>query len=180
LQRKYKLPVRQFVIYLGNQRPVMRTQLPEEQIITGYELRNIQEYDYEQLVLSDIPQEIILAIPGDFHGEQPEKVIRQILERLLQISQGKLELQKYVRQLNMLSRLRKLQVETTKITAAMPIQLDFDVETDILYQQGIEQEKKEAITEMLKDGFLSLEQIAKYQRTSVEEVQEIKAALEKQ
>ncbi len=210
LQRKYKLPVRQFVIYLGSQRPTMQTELPADQRIIGFELRNIQEYRYEQLMLSDIPQEIILAILGDFHGEHPEKVIRQILERLYQISQGKLELEKYVRQLNTLSKLRKLSEQSIKISESMPLILDYDIETDYAYQrglqkgveqgieqgieqgveqgveqgieQGIEQgvwlEKKEAIIEMLKDGFLSIEQIAKYQRISEEEVLAIKQELE--
>jgi len=190
LQRKYQLPVRQFVIYLGSQPMTMKTQLPPEQQIVGFELRNIQAYRYEQLAWSNTPQEIILAILGDFHGETPEVVIQQIIDRLLQVVHGKLELQKYVRQLNILSGLRKLQDETIKITQDMQVEFDFDVEKDILYkrglqkgveegleqglEQGIEQEKVEGTIEMLKDGVLIIEQIAKYQRISVEEVLQIK------
>lgn len=186
LQRKYKLSVRQFVIYLGSQPVTMKTQLSPEQQIVGFELWNILEHPYEDLLLSDVPQEIILAILGDFHGEAPEEVIRKIIGRLQQVIQGNLKLQKFVKQLNMLSRLRKLQDETIKITQGMPVEFDFDIELDVFYkqgiergiergiEQGIEQEKVEGTIEMLKDGFLTLEQIAKYQRISLEEVLQIK------
>jgi predicted transposase/invertase (TIGR01784 family) len=191
LQRKYQLPVRQFVIYLGSQPVKMQTQLPKEQQITGFELYNVLDYPYENLLLSEIPQEIILAILGDFHGEAPQEVIQKILGRLQEVISGNLKLQKFVRQLNMLSGLRKLQDETIKITEGMPVEFDFDIEKDILYkrgrqegveqgieqgvEQGIEQEKVRATIKMLKDDFLTLEQIAKYQDISVEEVLQIKA-----
>ncbi len=188
LQRKYKLPVRQFVIYMGSQPLTMKTQLPENQQIIGFDVYSIQASNYERLMLSDVPQEIVLAILGDFHGEAPEKVIRQIVARLQKVSENKsqLELEKYVRQLNVLSGLRKLQTLTTKITAAMPILLDFDIETDRLYkrgveqgiEQGVEQIQKSAIVKMLEDDILTMEQIAAYLSVSVEMVEQIKAELE--
>lgn len=188
LQRKYKLPVRQFVIYMGSQPLTMKTQLPENQQFIGFDIYNIQAYDYERLILSEVPQEIVLAILGDFHGEAPEKVIWQIVARLQKVSENKsqLELEKYIRQLNVLSGLRKLQTLTTKITAAMPILLDYDIETDRLYkrgieqgiEQGVEQIQKSAIVKMLEDDFLTIEQIAAYLSVSVEMVEQIKAELE--
>ena len=42
LQRKHRLPVRQFVIYLGDDMPKMRTILDPEEQITGFELYNIR------------------------------------------------------------------------------------------------------------------------------------------
>jgi DNA-directed RNA polymerase specialized sigma subunit len=56
----------------------------------------------------------------------------------------------------------------------MLIEFDFDIEADFFYQQGVHQEKVDAIIEMLKDGVLTIEQIAKYQRISIDEVLEIK------
>jgi hypothetical protein len=191
LQRKYQLPVRQFLIYLGNQPVTMQTQLPEQQHITGFELWNIQEYRYENLVWSDVPEEILLAILGDFHGEAPEKVILQIVNRLEQIVAGKLELQKFIRQLNILSGLRKLQEETTKITEDMTVEFEYDLEKDIFYKRGLQEgieegweEGREAlqrsvITNMLQSGILTIEQIADFSGASVEMVQAIQAELDR-
>ncbi len=46
LRRKYRLPVRQFVIYLGQKASVMQTQLGPEEVFTGFTLRSLRDYDY--------------------------------------------------------------------------------------------------------------------------------------
>ncbi len=54
----------------------------------------------------------------------------------------------------------------------MPI--EFDIESDVIYQrgrkQGKEEGKKAMIVEMLTDGTLSLAKIASYAKTSIEDV----------
>jgi hypothetical protein len=52
------------------------------------------------------------------------------------LSKNKSELSRYLKQLAILARLRKLEALTVKITEEMPIV--YDIETDYLYLQGVE------------------------------------------
>ena len=55
LQRKYGIPVRQVVIYLGSEKPKMRTQLSEEEQITGFELKDIRDFPTQSTLPKGIP-----------------------------------------------------------------------------------------------------------------------------
>jgi hypothetical protein len=66
LRRKYRLPVRQFVIYLGQKASAMQTQLAPEEVFTGFTLQSLRDYDYQSLLASDVPEEIILAVLSNF------------------------------------------------------------------------------------------------------------------
>lgn len=183
-QEIYKLPVKQFVFYLGQRPPKMVNRIsdliPGDENNFTYSLINTQQYDYERLIASLIPEEIIFAILGDFKNEQAEKIVSNILNRLWQISPDKKKLQRYIQQLLVLSKLRNLEAETLKQTEAMPI--EFDINKDVIYQkgksegkseglsEGLSEGKKIVIVEMLKDGTLSLQKIATYAKVSVDEV----------
>ena len=171
-QEIYRLLVEQFVFYLGQKAPKMVSRIadliPGDENNFSFSLVNTQQYDYQSLINSRIPEEIIFAIVGDFKNEQPEKIVNDILKRLLQISQNKKKLQRYIQQLLVLSKLRNLEAETLKQTEAMPI--EFDISKDVVYQKGKLEAKKTMITEMLKDGSLPLEKIAAYASVTVDEV----------
>ena len=47
LQRKYRIPVRQFVIYLGRTKPKMRTDLLEKDKISGFVLVDIADIPFQ-------------------------------------------------------------------------------------------------------------------------------------
>ncbi len=195
LQELHKLPVSQFVVYLGQKTPTMKTSIAE--LIFGddnnfqFELINIHNYDHEQLLASNIPEEILLAVLGDFKNESPEKVVGSILNRLVATSQNTSKLQRYVRQLVVMAKLRNLQHSTLQTIEKMPI--EFDLESDVIYQRGKQEgiqegiqegkqegkqegrveEKRELIIEMLRDGALSIEKIAAYAHASVEFVKNL-------
>ena len=179
LQEVYQLPLRQFVVYLGQKNPTMKTSIaaliPGDDNNFRYDLINIHNYHYEHLISSDIPEEILLAILGDFQNESPESVVARILERLLATSKDTLKLQRYVRQLVVMSKLRNLQNRTLQNIEKMPI--EFDIEDDVIYQRGKKEEREEMITEMLRDGALSTEKIAAYAKVPVEYVQQLRQAL---
>jgi predicted transposase/invertase (TIGR01784 family) len=183
-QEIYRLPVKQFVFYLGRKKPKMVSRIanliPGDENNFAFSLINTQRYDYRNLLESQIPEEIIFAILGDFKNEHAEKIVSNILKRLIQISPDKKKIQRYVQQLLVLSKLRNLEAETLKQTEAMPI--EFDINKDVVYQkgkaegrsegrsEGLSEGKKMVIVEMLKDGSLSLQKIATYARVSVDEV----------
>ena len=142
LMHKYGLPVKQFVIYLGNPKLSMKNDLQqfmpaENEIRFSYNLLNIKDFESEKLLESDIPEEIILAILGNYPKKDAVKIIQQIIKRLQQVAKNKIELQRCIRQLSILSKLRNLQDETIKNIEAMPIH--FDIETDVLYKRGKEE-----------------------------------------
>lgn len=137
-QKIHILPVQQFVIYLGQKSPQMKYRIAD--YIEGddnnfqFKLINTQENDYETLISSRIPEEVIFAVLGNFKNESPQKIVSKILYRILEISPDKAKLQRHVRQLAELSKLRNLQDETLKQVEAMPI--EFDIESDVIFQKG--------------------------------------------
>jgi len=150
LQKKYKLPIKQFVIYLGKTEPSMLSQLPEEEIFKGFELKNLYQMDYEKILDSDIPEEIILAILCDFKEENANEVLVKIIGRLRELSRDEITLKKYIRQILVLSRLRDLTTLTTKQLKNMAI--IYDVEKDVLYKKGEELGLKKGEELGLKKG----------------------------
>lgn len=165
-----------------------------------YAVVNIREVPKERFLNSEIPEEIVLSLLCDFGKDRPEAVIRIILNNLLKIV-GRVErLKKYQRQLQILSRLRKLQPIVLKEISLMPIK--FDVETDELYlegiekgiergiekgvekgiekgiEQGVEKHQHETVVAMLRDGVLAAEKIAEYAGVTLEYVLKVKKELE--
>ncbi len=109
IQRKYKMPVRQYVIYLGTDKPMMRTQLlPEEQIL-GFEIKNIHDIPVNQVLESDVPEEILLSILTDYPEADAEQVIARIIHKLKQVAPNDSDFKKSLQQLITLSRIRKLE-----------------------------------------------------------------------
>lgn len=150
LLKKHRLPIYHVVVYLGKRRPNIPTQLKKEEVYTGFELIDLGRLDYKQMLSSQIPEAVVLAILADFKGEPPEKAIRSILERLRQVAKGELSLQKYIRQLNVLSGLRKLHELTVKTIEDMPI--TYDIRTDFLYKKGKVEGKVEGKAEGKIEG----------------------------
>ncbi|MCB0593999.1 MAG: hypothetical protein H6557_04085 [Lewinellaceae bacterium] len=121
----------------------------------GFELIDIGRLDFGQLLSSQIPEVVVLAILADFKKKPPEVAIRSIVKRLQKVAKGELSLEKYIRQLNVLSGLRKLHeltIKTIKTIETMPI--TYDIETDFLYKKGKE--------EGLKEGFEAGEERKEY------------------
>ncbi len=183
LQEIHQLPVRQFVVYLGQKKPTMKTRISD--LISGddnnfeFELIDIQKYDHERLLSSDIPEEILLAVLGDFQNESPEAVVAKVVKRLLEASQDTTKLQRYIRQLVVMSKLRNLQEETLLNIEKMPF--DFDIETDVIYQRGKQEGKlagkNDMIIAMLRDGTLAPVKIAAYAHVSVDYIKELQQQL---
>ena len=176
LQRKFELPVKQFVIYLGTRKPRMRTQLAEDEKIIGFDLKNIHDLPVDQALASNVPEEVILAILADYPKADAEQVVARIIQRLPTISTDSAALKKNIQQLLVLSRLRNLSEVAEKQIEEMPI--TYDIEKDHLFKRGIEQGKRLTIIKMLKDSSLSIAEIARFTDTSVPFVQQLKTEIQ--
>jgi predicted transposase YdaD len=164
LIRQERLPVYQLVIYIGEGKMTMSAKIESHGLSFSYELVNIHEIEAEQFINSTIPEVVLLTILSKFDKVNAENLIHRIITQLRILAPEKLRLRKYIRQLEMLSKLRNLQPLTTKITEAMPFV--YDIETDIRFLQGKEKGetfgkeigKEIVVLNMLKNG-LSVEQI---------------------
>jgi hypothetical protein len=184
---KLKLPVKQFVFYIGSGKSKMQTFLGQEELTYTFHLRDINHFSYESFIASNVPEEVVLAILSDFDGVSPEVIIKKIIARLQQLTDKKLRLTKYEKQLEILSKLRKLQKQTIQTITQMG--WEYELETDIRYLQGIEkgEEKKDTekniqfVTTLLLDNkfHFDVDTIANLAGVSVEFVEDIKKHLYK-
>ena len=173
----YQLPVYHLLIELGSEKANIETKLPENLIFKGFEILRMDSIKYEDLVKSDIPAEIILAILGDFGGRKPTVVIKHIAKQLRKVSKSDAELKKYISQLNIFARLRDLESLTIQTVSKMPI--TFDIENDALVKIGIDRHVRQSVESMLEDGVLTIKQIALYLRVSENDVLQIQIELTK-
>jgi predicted transposase YdaD len=148
--RREKLPIRHIVIYLGEEPPTMRTQLKPEEVYTGFDLLSVEGLDTEQLLSSQMPEVVIIAVLSNYPKEEAETILRKIVVNLRKIVKHKRTLKRYLNQLMMLSRLRKIEALTIKITEEMPVH--YDIETDALYLRGTEKGIAKGRTEGRTEG----------------------------
>lgn len=200
MYRKHRLPIRHVVVFLGKGKARMRTQLNEDEIFRGFDLINMSELNTEQLLSSQVPEVILLALLGDYEKDRTEAILRLIVSRLKAVAHSEAELKKYIEQLILLSKLRKLSGITDKIISDMPVTYDYT--EDFYYLKGraqereianqqIEQEREKAkqerekrekaeqekiisIQALLSTGKLSTAQIAEVMNVTIEFVENIK------
>jgi len=187
--QKYKIPLRQIVVFLGNETPRLIRQniLELKGLRLEFEVIHLREIPKEIFLNSNVPEEVVLAILCDFGADQPEHVIRIILQNLMKILGRVPRLQKYQRQLHVLSRLRKLHPISLKEIKAMPIH--YDIETDELYlaglekgiekglEKGVEQHQHETVVRLLKDGRFADDEIAEFSGVTVEYVRQVRVEM---
>ncbi|MEY4904327.1 MAG: hypothetical protein RLZZ292_2142 [Bacteroidota bacterium] len=182
LYNNHGIPIKQFIVYIGEaKKPGIKNTVKHDDLSYRFTALNLQDFDVELFLTSDKPEEILLAILANFGNNKPEDVIRRILNRIQDIIGKEIKLQKYARQLQILSMLRKLQPQTNKIIQDMA--LTFDIREDVVYQQGYSdaEVKKDTatVTNMLLNSNLTIAQIANFSGTTEEFVKKIKKNLTK-
>ncbi len=90
LYRKYEIPVRQYVIYIGEGLATMPNTLTTDCITYHYSLHSLSSINYQLFLRNTTPEGKILAILGDFGQDDPEKAVKEILEQVIATSDGDL------------------------------------------------------------------------------------------
>lgn len=161
LTRRYKLEVRQYVVYLRDHRAQMQTTLRHgNNLLFSFTLINIYDIPYQEFLESDIPEEVILAILGNFGNTASDIVIEALLERLKSLNPETNRRKKCVNQMEILSKLRKLQGQTIKKINIMPFQ--YNLHEDLRYIQGAEDKEKEML-QILREQQLREQQLREQQ-----------------
>ena len=83
------LPVRQYVLYTGKGKLSMPDTITFPNFTYGYHLLDMRQFSYQTFLASEQPQEVLLAIIGDFGTEPPRLVTQKILRRLKELSVNK-------------------------------------------------------------------------------------------
>lgn len=180
LTRKYKLPIRQFVIFLGPNAPLMPTRINHEWLTFRFSVISFGQLDYRIFLKADHPEEIVFGILCNFNGERSEWVIKQILHRLEETTISDFALNRYFSQLRVLAQLRNLE-GILKDLAMDSIAKFVSMERDAVYLIGLDkgEAKGEAKAEerivrnLLIKMSLTIEQIADVAGVSVEFVKDI-------
>ncbi|MEA5258655.1 hypothetical protein VB264_12735 [Arcicella aquatica] len=175
LERKYKIPVKQFVIFLGSDNPKMPTELDREHLKFSYPLVSLSTVDYHIFLNSNKPEEIILGILANFKGENPENALKQILIRVKETTKGDFSLNRYFNQLRVLAQLRNLELNLKN--AMDSIAEYIKEERDVLYLRGQEREQIKFIKNLLTETDLSLDKIAKVAGVAVDFVKSVQRQL---
>lgn len=136
IYRKYKKPIKPLVINLSKKAFTTRHHLYENEIFSGYEIVNLFDLSTDDLLSSQIPEVIILAVLSNYPKAQLETTLRNIVTKLKQLVSAEKDLNRYVNQLFFLSRLRKFEKEIKHTLDNMLIEVD--IEQDYFYLQGVE------------------------------------------
>lgn len=183
---KFQLPVRQFVIYTGYEPLKMPHRvINHPNLQYRVEVKDIREIPYEKFIESDNPEEIILAILGGFHGVNPEKVLDEILAKLVEVSKRVKKLGKFTYQLRTIAKLRKLREITIKKLENMPLIIEFteqEILSDPFYEKGLKKglakKEIEIIEASLLEG-LSVDLISTITKVDVKTIKKIQKAMKK-
>ncbi len=190
----YDLPVVQYVIYLGETPATMATHIqeliPHDPINYHFELIEIRNFDASQLMASDIPEIIILAILGARGTADPFDVAASIIKRLKVVCENETELEKYIVQLQTISKLRNLDNLFIERREDMALETGISMMDVAWYREaytsGAEKARKEAkqatmnaALKMLQSGKLSDEDVLSFAGITKVELDSLKGQLSK-
>ncbi len=187
LYEKYELSVRQYVVYMGDESPVMPTHLQQDGLRFSYGLVPLSRLPISVFLTSDQPQEIVMAILSNFGNTAVPDAVRQIIDKIRQTSASPLAFNRHIRQLRILANLRKL---TPQIDLIMEgLMSFFKEEEDVLYVrgerkgkeegklEGKQEGKQEAVRDLLRKTDFTADRVAEILEVPLEQVLTIQAEL---
>jgi len=177
LGQRYHLPVRQYVIYLGQAPLRMSTRIDDPGWLTyQYQALDVRQVPSRVMLEAPNPEDAVLAVLCQFEPDSSSELIRKIIHRFQELGTESLRFQKCYRQLEILSQLRNLNKEVIKTLKEMPI--DIDIEKLPSYMMGEKRASRRTldIFQDLKDG-KAPDVIAKSHDVPIEFVLEVQSML---
>ena len=176
LMRKYRLPIKQYVIFLKEKKPGMPTFLNTPNHKYNYNLILIAEIDYKLFTNSNDIEVKILGILANFGKESNQKVINYITKELKPFTKGDFARSRYFNQLRILAQLRKgIKLENEEIMQS--VSTFFKEEDDFLYQRGEKVRNQTFVKNLIvKLGFTD-EQAADFIEVDIDFVKKVRAEL---
>ena len=148
IYRKYGIPIKHVVVYYGNERTKMITQIPEEAIFRGFDLICLYEIEVEKFLNSPKPEVVILAPLGKYEKEK-EEILNLTISKLEQLPKYVNNPSRYISKLLFYSKLRNLDETLKEKIKTMPIFTNEMIKDHVLYkdgkEEGLELRKQELI-----------------------------------
>ena len=150
LMRRYELPVKQYVIFLGEEPPPMATSINEDRLHFSYPLLMISEMNYRLFLNSDNPEVKMLALLADLTNKDPYSIVKEVVTGIQEHTNGDLTGSRYFNQLRIFVKLRSsIQPQFEKVMQS--VSLFFKEEEDFLYRRGAEKERAKAEAKMREE-----------------------------
>ena len=188
LHRKYKVKVRQYVVYIGEGEANMPVELVvEHDLWFRYSLISLSSISYHTFLASEYPEEKMLALLADFGSEDPKSVTLNIVGEVMGSAKGPLDRQRYMQQMHILGKLRKLvSVNSTIMHSFADYFLkNVDLKSDAIYQMGEKEgeikgkveSQSEFVKNLLITNRFTTSEIANFAGVTEDFVEEIKASV---
>ena len=172
------LPIRQYVIYIGES--VLK--MPDYRKDTGldyhYNIIDMHTVNYQHLLEQESPDAIVLAILCDFNTDSDHKAVTRIVQKLHgKLHQHPKQLREYMYMMEMLSDNRNLKAATKE---AETVITDINIETlpsyELGMEKGIEKGMEKGIQQIVKQLLAknSPEKVAELTRLSLADIIKIK------
>lgn len=184
-EQVYHLPVKQYVIYLGETVTTMPAGIRSWGLNFEYTIISIRDLSYRLFLASDHPQEKLLAILGDFGGDDPAEVVETVISEVRAVSGGGFSEYRYLQQLRIMIQLRNLALEFDKV---MKTVADFfREERDPFFiagerkgeLKGERKTKTEVVRNLLSSGRFTISEISDFANVEEAFVMEIEAEMQR-
>ena len=182
--RKYRIPILQYVIFIGNDGIKMITEINQENLQFKYKLIDFKNYDYKIFLNAEDPAIKVLAILGNFENDDEEQVIENICHEVKAADAAGLTGEKHYNQLRILANLRNININS-KFKDMISVSSFFKVERDVCYQMGEERGMKQGMEKAnrqtairMKNFGCDVDLIALALNLSTEEVQNLQTESE--
>ena len=144
------LPIRQYVIYIGQS----TLRMPDYKKDTGldyqYTIINMHTIDYQQLLKQDSPDAIVLAILCDFNTDSDQTAVTHIVKQLHhKLHDHPKQLREYMYMMEILSDNRDLK---TAIKEAETVITDINIENLPSYELGMEKGMEKGLETGMEKG----------------------------
>ena len=154
LLRKYRLPVKQIVLFMGAGKARMQTEINENNFKFNYRLITLSAIDYQIFLKSDKPEEKILAILANFVNDGEDLALLNILKGVQAGTKGDFAENRYFEQLRILAQLRQLDFKFAK--AMESITKFFKEENDPFFRRVKQKVKQKVKQEVARIKLLQL------------------------
>lgn len=180
LSRFEKLPIYQYVVYIGKPKLTMQARIHNDQMDYRYTLIDMHTIDCEKFLQMDTPDALVLSILCDFKGKDEFELLMHLTSRLKTLTgDDEHSFGKYMLMMETLSENRDLKAKLKKaedmlreITMEQLPSYELGMERGVRegMQQGMQRGKLETARIMISKFGLSVENIAKELGLSIEEL----------
>ena len=167
-----KLPIRQYVVYIGKEKCYIKDKIEEDSISFCYNLVDMHTIDCEKFLKMDTPDSLVVSILCDFKGKDEREIIKYIITRLKElVGDDEQELEKYMVILDTLSTNRQLEDIVKEVKKMLrDIKLEELPTYQLMMEKGIEKGKLESAITMIKEFGLSVKDVADKLKLPIDEL----------